>query len=124
VLEQGQRIELDEQRVAVGPRLDHLARADQAVGACCVVDDHGLAPDPLQLARDGARLRIGAATRAVGNDEGDLLVGLPRRLRVRGRAAAHDGDQSEGERAAATQRGESHADVSWVISMGKGDVSR
>ena len=61
----------EKQRVPVRGRTLHFHRADHAVGAGPVLDQHGLTQAVLQLGPQLARQQVGAAARRKGDDDGD-----------------------------------------------------
>ena len=83
------RVGRDEHGVAVGRRLLHRFRADEARRARLVVDDHRLLGDARDLLAERARELVGGAAGRERHDERELLVGI---LGVRERAGAGERD--------------------------------
>ena len=81
----------DEQRLAVGRRLLHDLRGDDAARAGPVVDDHRVAEALRELVGHRARHDVGRAAGAVGNDEAQRF--LRERITPEGKAENDDRKQ-------------------------------
>jgi hypothetical protein len=101
VLQEQQRRDLQQHRVAVGRRLDDTLRGNQAIGAALVLDDRRLTPGRGHARREEAGCGIEAAARCGRNDQRDAMRGIVglRRCEWRGRRRQRRGEQGGGDRA-------------------------
>jgi hypothetical protein len=67
--QRGERVDLHDQRIAVGARPRDDLRSDHRVSAGAVVDDHVLSERVAEVLRQRARDDVGAAARRERHDE-------------------------------------------------------